>query len=108
VTSHSNKTLLFAAFFAIYFIWGTTYLAIRYAIESIPPFMMMGIRSLCAGLVLYIWGLSRGDRNATRKELPSLVLIGFLFFLVGHGILAWAEKTVPSGVAALLIAVEPS
>jgi drug/metabolite transporter (DMT)-like permease len=107
VTGHTNKTILFAAFFAIYFIWGTTYLAIRYAIESIPPFMMMGIRSVFAGLVLYIWGLSRGDTNATRKELPSLVIIGFLFFLVGHGILAWAEKTVPSGVAALLIAVEP-
>jgi drug/metabolite transporter (DMT)-like permease len=54
-----------------------------------------------------VWGLSRGDKNASIQELPSLILIGLLFFLVGHGILARAEKTVPSGIAALLIAVEP-
>jgi drug/metabolite transporter (DMT)-like permease len=107
LTQHTIKPRLVAAFFAIYFIWGTTYLAIRYAIETIPPFMMMGVRSLAAGIVLYTWGLARGDRHATRKELPALVLIGILFFLIGHGVLAWAEKTVPSGVAALLIAVEP-
>jgi len=102
-----NRLKLLAAFMAIYFVWGTTYLAIKYAIESFPPFMMMGMRSLIAGSALYAWGRLRGDANVSRRELPSLMLIGFLFFLVGHGVLAWAQKTVPSGVAALLIASEP-
>lgn len=101
-----NKLKIFAAFFVIYFVWGTTYLAIKYAVETIPPYLMMGMRSLSAGAVLYAWGRLRGDANATSKELPSLIFIGFLFFLVGHGVLAWAEQTVPSGVAALLIATE--
>lgn len=102
-----SKLKILAAFIAVYFVWGTTYLAIKYAIETIPPFLMMGMRSLSAGLVLYTWGRIRGDANVTRKEIPSLILIGFLFFLIGHGVLAWAQKTVPSGVAALLIASEP-
>lgn len=102
-----NRVKIFAAFFAIYFVWGTTYLAIKYAVESIPPYLMMGMRSLTAGAVLYAWGRIRGDANPARKQLPPLVIIGFLFFLVGHGGLAWAQKTVPSGVAALLIATEP-
>lgn len=92
---------------AVYFVWGTTYLAIKYAIETLPPFLMMGMRSLFAGTVLYTWGRLRGDANVRRTELPSLILIGFLFFLIGHGVLAWAQKTVPSGVAALLVASEP-
>jgi drug/metabolite transporter (DMT)-like permease len=102
-----SKLKILAAFVAVYFVWGTTYLAIKFAIETIPPFLMMGMRSLIAGTVLYTWGRLRGDANAARKELPSLILIGALFFLIGHGMLAWAQKTVPSGVAALLIASEP-
>jgi drug/metabolite transporter (DMT)-like permease len=108
MTSQQHSRLLtLAAFIAVYFIWGTTYLAIKYAVETIPPFLMMGMRSLLAGAVLYTWGRLRGDVNASRKELPSLILIGTLFFLIGHGVLAWAQKTVPSGVAALLVASEP-
>lgn len=103
---HDKLKIVFA-FIAIYFVWGTTYVAIKFAVETIPPFLMMGMRSLLAGLVLYLWGRLRGDANPTLKELPSLFLIGILFFLVGHGILAWAQQTVPSGVAALLVASEP-
>lgn len=102
-----SKLIIIAAFVAIYFVWGTTYLAIKFAIETIPPFLMMGMRSLTAGIVLYTWGRLRGDANVTRKELPSLILIGGLFFLIGHGLLAWSQRTVPSGVAALLVASEP-
>jgi len=102
-----SKLKLLAAFIAIYFVWGTTYLAIKVAIETIPPFLMMGMRSVIAGAVLYTWGRLRGDANASRKQLPSLLLIGTLFFLIGHGVLAWAQQTVPSGVAALLVASEP-
>jgi drug/metabolite transporter (DMT)-like permease len=106
-SEHFRKLKIFTAFVAIYFVWGTTYLAIKYAVETIPPFMMMGMRSLLAGSVIYIWGRLRGDANPTRKELPSLLIIGSLFFLIGHGVLAWAQQTVPSGVAALLVASEP-
>ncbi len=98
---------MIAAFIAVYFVWGTTYLAIKYAVETIPPFLMMGIRSLTAGIVLYMWGRLRGDANPGRAELPSLFVIGFLFFLAGHGLLAWSQQTVSSGVAALLVASEP-
>jgi drug/metabolite transporter (DMT)-like permease len=102
-----SKLKILTAFVAVYFVWGTTYLAIKYAIETIPPFMMMGMRSLLAGTVLYGWGRLRGDTNVVRKQIPSLVLIGALFFLIGHGALAWAQQTVPSGVAALLVSSEP-
>jgi drug/metabolite transporter (DMT)-like permease len=107
ISPQQDKLKILAAFIAVYFVWGTTYLAIKYAVETIPPFLMMGIRSLSAGMVLYLWGRLRGDANPTRKELPSLLWIGILFFLVGHGMLAWAQQTVPSGVAALLVASEP-
>lgn len=102
-----SKLRMIAAFIAVYIVWGTTYLAIKYAVETIPPFLMMGIRSLTAGIVLYTWGRLRGDANPQRAELPSLFVIGFLFFLAGHGLLAWSQQTVPSGVAALLVASEP-
>jgi drug/metabolite transporter (DMT)-like permease len=107
MSPQQRKLRILAAFIAVYFVWGTTYLAIKIAIETIPPFLMMGMRSLTAGTLLYLWGRLRGDANVTRKELPSLILIGFLFFLIGHGVLAWAQQTVPSGVTALLVASEP-
>ncbi|MCG3119122.1 MAG: putative inner membrane transporter YedA [bacterium] len=99
------KTLL--AFFAIYFIWGSTYLAIKYAVETIPPFVMMGTRSLVAGAVLFFWSRWRGETQVRKEHWPSLLVIGALFFLVGHGALAWAQQRVSSGMAALLVASEP-
>jgi len=100
-----SKVLL--AFFAIYFIWGSTYLAIKYAVETIPPFLMMGTRSIVAGTILFLWSRFRGDENVRKEQWPSLFIIGALFFLVGHGALAWAQQKVPSGLAALLVASEP-
>jgi drug/metabolite transporter (DMT)-like permease len=99
------KTLL--AFGAIYIIWGSTYLGIRYAIEAIPPFLMMGTRSLTAGLILYFWSRLKGNGKLKRENLPPLFIIGTLFFLVGHGLLAWAQQHIPSGLAAVLVASEP-
>ena len=103
---HSNRILVALCFFAIYVIWGSTYLAIRYAIETIPPLFTAGFRHSIAGSVLLVWGLWQGKRPTLAQWRASLV-IGFLFFLIGHGTLHWAEKTVPSGIAALLIATEP-
>jgi drug/metabolite transporter (DMT)-like permease len=98
---------LLAAFAAIYFIWGSTYLAIKYAIEAIPPFLMMGTRSLAAGVILYLWSRGRGDGKIKRENVIPIVIIGMLFFLVGHGSLAWAQQKIPSGLAALLVVSEP-
>ncbi len=94
------------AFFAIYVIWGSTYLAIRYAVETIPPLYTAGFRHLTAGSILLIWALAKGIRP-TAAQLRASIVIGFFFFLVGHGSLHWAERAVPSGTAALLIAIEP-
>lgn len=94
------------AFFAIYVIWGSTYLAIRYAVETIPPLYTAGIRHLIAGSILLIWALAKGIRP-TREQIRASIIIGFFFFLLGHGSLHWAEQVVPSGQASLLIAIEP-
>jgi len=94
------------AFFAIYAIWGSTYLAIRYAVETIPPLYTAGIRHLVAGSILLAWALAKGMRP-TAAQIRASVVIGFFFFLVGHGSLHWAERVVPSGLASLVIAIEP-
>lgn len=99
------KTLL--AFGAIYIIWGSTYLAIRYAVETIPPLMMIGIRSLTAGLILFFISRSRDKVKIQKENIIPLLTIGVMFFLIGHGLLAWAQQYVPSGVAAVLVAGEP-
>lgn len=94
------------AFAAIYLVWGSTYLAIRYAVETIPPLVTAGIRHSVAGTILLAWAWVRGFRP-TRAHWISGIALGALFFLVGHGSLHWAEKYVGSGLAALLVATEP-
>ncbi len=94
------------AFVAIYLVWGSTYLAIRYAVETIPPLVTAGIRHTIAGGVLLGWACLRGYRPRREHWIAGIVL-GALFFLIGHGSLHWAEQHVASGLAALLIATEP-
>jgi drug/metabolite transporter (DMT)-like permease len=94
------------AFVAIYVIWGSTYLAIRYAVETIPPLVAAGIRHSIAGAIMLIWAWLRGFRPTGAQWLAGFVL-GAFFFLIGHGTLHWAEQYVGSGLAALLIATEP-
>jgi drug/metabolite transporter (DMT)-like permease len=94
------------AFFAIYIIWGSTYLAIRYAVETIPPLYTAGFRHLVAGAILLSWCAWKKLRP-TREQLRASVVIGALFFLGGHGALHWAEQRISSGLASLLIATEP-
>jgi len=95
-----------AAFLAIYLIWGSTYLAIWYAVASIPPLYTAGFRHLVAGTLLLVAALAKGQRPSWAQIRASAV-IGLLFFLVGHGTLHWAETQVPTGLASLLIASEP-
>jgi drug/metabolite transporter (DMT)-like permease len=104
--ARTHRVTVILAFLSIYLIWGSTYLAIRYAVATIPPLYTAGIRHLTAGLILLVWCAYKRLRP-TAAQLRASAVIGALFFLIGHGTVHWAEKIVPSGIAALLIAVEP-
>lgn len=95
------------AFAAIYLIWGTTYLGIRLALEAFPPFLMAGARFLLAGLIIYGWLRLRGAERPQPQQWPVALLIGLLMVAGGSGLLHWAEQTIPSGIAALIIATIP-
>lgn len=99
--------LVFTAFAAVYLIWGSTYLGIRIAIDSIPPLLMSGGRFLVAGLVLYAAMRISGAARPTATQWRHAALIGALLLLVGNGGVSWAEQTVPTNMAALLIAGTP-
>jgi drug/metabolite transporter (DMT)-like permease len=95
------------AFFAIYVLWGTTFLAIRIAVLEIPPLLAAGIRFFVAGVVLFAFMRLKGERNPTARQWRSLVLIALLMFVVEYGALFWAERYVPSGIASVLEASLP-
>jgi drug/metabolite transporter (DMT)-like permease len=99
------KTLL--AFAIIYFVWGSTFLAIRVGVREVPPFLLAAMRFLAAGLVLYIWMLARGERSPTARQWASAFLLAFLIFVCDYGLLFWAEQRVPSGPAAVMMATIP-
>lgn len=101
----SGRTL--AALLAVYLVWGSTYLAIRIAITSLPTFSMASVRYLVAGALLYAWGRLRGGRPPEAKSLLPIVIIGALLLVLGNGLVVWSEHRIPSGIAALLIATEP-
>ena len=104
--ARSTRLLLLASFAIIYVVWGSTYLAIRFAVETIPPLVTAGIRHTVAGGILLAWAYARGYR-AKREHWVAGAIVGAFFFLIGHGTLHWAEQHVASGLAALLIATEP-
>ena len=95
------------AFLAVYLCWGMTYLAMRIAVRDIPPHLMSGARFLVAGLVLYLWTRRRGDPKPTVIQWRSAAMVGAFLLLGGNATVAWAEQQVPSGLAAVLIAVAP-
>jgi len=99
--------LLLAAFGCIYLLWGATFLAIRFAIETIPPFLMAGVRFLSAGAILYGWCRGAGVPCPERRHWKDAALLGALLFLGGNGGISWSEQYVPSGLAALIIATIP-
>lgn len=98
---------LIAAFAAVYTIWGSTYLAIRFAVETLPPFLMLGFRFTVAGAILYAWTRLGGTPRPTLLNWRASTTIGGLLLLGGTGLVAWAEQKVPSGLASLLIATVP-
>jgi len=95
------------AFAAIYIIWGSTFLAIRFAVQTLPPLLMMGTRHLVAGAILLAWMLTRSDARPEPRLWLSASFAAAFCFLGCHGLLAWAELRVPSGLAALLAATLP-
>lgn len=102
----ARSTLIFG-FLAIYLIWGSTYLAIRFGVETIPPFLLAGVRFILGGLIFYVWGRSINAKKPTRKQWFTTAVIGLFLLVGGNGLVSWAEMTVPSGVTALLIAMVP-
>lgn len=96
-----------AAFATVYLIWGSTYLAIRFAIETMPPFLMAATRFLLAGAVLYLWMRARGAARPSRLHWRSALIVGVLLLASGNGVVVWAEQLVPSSIAALLVAMVP-
>ncbi len=103
----SERGLIWLAFGCIYFIWGSTFLAIRFAVEAFPPFLTVGTRSLVAGVVLFALAMARGVERPTARHLRRAALTGGLLFAGGQSSLAWAETFVDSGLAALVLAVIP-
>jgi drug/metabolite transporter (DMT)-like permease len=102
------RTKLLLAFGALYTIWGSTYLAIRLAIETLPPFLMASARFLVSGVALYSYARLRGGaERPTRVEWRSAAIVGGLLLLGGNGGVVWAEQRVPSGLASLIVATVP-
>ena len=96
-----------AAFAAVYLVWGSTYLAILFAIETLPPFLMAGARFLVSGAALYAWARARGAPRPTRANWRATAVVGAFLLVGGNGGVTWAEQRVPSGLAALLVATVP-
>jgi len=100
------KTLM--AFAIIYFVWGTTYLAIRVGVDEVPPFLLAAIRFLIAGGVLYGWMIAWGERSPTARQWLAASAIAILIFVLDYGLLFWAKQRVPSGIAAVMMATIPT
>ena len=103
----SSRTALLLAFAAIYLIWGSTYLAIRVAVETLPPFTMAGARFVVAGLLLYGWLALRGRARTTPRQWLDNAVIGALLLAGGNGLVVWAEQKIPSGLTTLLLSINP-
>src|SRR5271170_2065075 len=100
------KTLL--AFAIIYFVWGSTFLAIRVGVHEVPPLVLAAMRFSAAGLVLYVWMIAHGEPSPSRREWMSASLLGLIIFVFDYGLLFWAEQRVPSGIAAVMLATIPA
>jgi drug/metabolite transporter (DMT)-like permease len=106
-TSPPSRTLIIAAFAAIYVVWGSTYLAIRVAVETLPPFLSAGVRFLVAGGLLLPFLARRGFAKPSQPQWRHAWIVGTLLLVGGNGLVMWAEKTVPSGLTALIVALAP-
>lgn len=101
------RAKLLLAFASVYFVWGSTFLAIRFAIEGIPPFLMAGMRFITAGGILFLWRRLLHGERPSRGQWPAAALVGALLFMGGNGAVVWSEQRVASGLTALVQAVIP-
>lgn len=108
-SSAASPAAIWGALALVYVVWGSTYLAIRVAVRTLPPLLMASFRFLVAGAILYAWAIRRGDRDdrPTPAHWKSAFIIGTALLLGGNGMVVLAERTVPSGIASLLIATVP-
>lgn len=106
-TSRRHRLLLIAAFAAVYLIWGSTYLGIRFAVETLPPFLMGGTRFLVGGVLMFVAARVLGAPAPTRRQWRNAALIGVLLISVANGGVTWVEQTTASSVVALLVTVTP-
>jgi drug/metabolite transporter (DMT)-like permease len=108
VVATPARWLVLGAFAIVYLVWGSTYLAIRFAVETLPPFAMAAARFLVAGSALYAYARVLGGAAApTRAEWRTTAIVGVLLLVFGNGLVVWAELTVPSGMAALIVGIVP-
>jgi drug/metabolite transporter (DMT)-like permease len=96
------------AFAIIYFVWGSTFFAIRVGVREVPPFLLAGMRFVVAGVVLYGWMRAKGTPSPTLREWRATSLVAFLIFVLDYGLVFWAEKRVPSGITAVMLATIPA
>jgi drug/metabolite transporter (DMT)-like permease len=103
-----RKWQVLLAFAIIYFVWGSTFFAIRVGVREVPPFLLAGIRFFVAGIVLYGWMRARGTPSPTFREWRSASILGVLIFVLDYGLVFWAETRVPSGITAVMLATIPA
>lgn len=106
-TAPATKWQLIAGFLVIYIVWGSTYLAIHWGVETIPPFGMGAVRFLFAGSMLYSWCRFRGAKKPTKSQWKASAVIGALLLFIGNGAVSWASQRVPSGLTSVLVATVP-
>src|SRR5580698_4715589 len=106
-TSQPRAWKVLLAFAIIYFVWGSTFLAIRVGVREVPPFLLAGMRFLVAGVVLYGFMRARGTPSPTARQWGSATFLALLIFVFDYGLLFWAERRVPSGIAAVMLATIP-
>lgn len=107
-TSREPRWKILLAFAIIYFVWGSTFLAIRVGVREVPPFLLAGMRFFAAGILLYVWMRASGTASPTLRQWGSATLLASLIFVLDYGLLFWAEQRVPSGIAAVMMATIPA
>lgn len=105
--AHPRAWKVLLAFAIIYFVWGSTYLAIRVGVREVPPFLLAAIRFLIAGIILYVWMRIKGTPSPTLRQWSGASLLAVLIFFLDYGLVFWAERRVPSGIAAVMMATIP-
>ncbi len=106
-TNAKSQTSVISALLAVYVFWGGTYLAMKIGIETIPPFILGGTRFLTAGLIVYIWGICKGQKRPEKSHWLYASLLGIFMLFIAQGGIIWAQQFVPSGIAAIIFATVP-